>query len=390
MDFKLTPEQEAFRHAVRGFAQRHLAEGALRRAHTPAFPFDVATLMAEQSLLRITIPEQDGGQGGTLLDAVLAIEEVAAVCPRSADVVQFGNFGPLRTLAEYASAEQKARYLPDLLAGKKVIALAMSEPEAGSAVTDLRTTAVADGDGFRLNGSKVFSTHSPDASLFLVYVQFGKGVDGIGSVLVERDTPGFTLGQETSFMSGEKWRQLYFEDCRIGPEQILLPAGGFKRQIAGFNAERIGNSARSLAVGRYAFNLAREHAKTRKQFGRALCEFQGIQWKIAERVIHLDAAQLLLYRAAANAQHGLPSAYETAVAKAMCNQAGFDAANEAVQILGGLGYSTESLAEYCLRRTRGWMIAGGSLEMMKNRIAEEVFGRRFSQRAEPRGASKKS
>lgn len=389
MDFTLTPEQDAFKQAVRGFAQRHLAEGALRRAHTSGFPFDVAKLMAEQGLLGITIPEEDGGQGGTLLDAVIAIEEVAAVCPRSADIIQFGNFGALRTFAEYASAEQKARYLPDFLSAKKVISLAMSEPEAGSAATELRTTATADGDGFRINGTKVFGTHSPDASVFLVYLRFGKGVDGIGSVLIERGTPGFTFGKETGFVSGENWCQLYFEDCRIGPEQVLLPAGGFKRQIAGFNAERIGNSARSLAVGRYAFNIAREHALTRKQFGRPLCEFQGIQWKIAERAMHLDAAQLLLYRAAANAQRGLPSAYETSIAKVMCNQAGFDAANEAMQILGGLGYTTESLVEYCLRRTRGWMIAGGSLEMMKNRIAEEIFGRHFSQRPEKAGTGTK-
>ena len=132
MDFKLTAEQEAFRDSVRGFAQRHLAAGALERAHTPGFPWDVARLMAEQGLLGITVPEADGGQGGTLMDAVIVIEEVAAVCPRSADVVQAGNFGPLRTFAEYASAEQRRRYLPDLLAGRKVIALGMSEPEAGS------------------------------------------------------------------------------------------------------------------------------------------------------------------------------------------------------------------------------------------------------------------
>jgi alkylation response protein AidB-like acyl-CoA dehydrogenase len=177
---------------------------------------------------------------------------------------------------------------------------------------------------------------------------------------------------------------------RIATYRPSRSAGGFKRQIEGFNAERIGNTARSLAVGRHAFNLAREHAKNRRQFGRPLCEFQGIQWKIADMAMNLDAAQLLLYRAAVNAEHGLPSAYETAVAKARCNKVGFEVANESVQILGGLGYSAESLAEYCMRRTRGWMIAGGSIEMMKNRIAEEVLGRRFSQRPERRDQLQKS
>jgi alkylation response protein AidB-like acyl-CoA dehydrogenase len=135
-----------------------------------------------------------------------------------------------------------------------------------------------------------------------------------------------------------------------------------------------------LALGRYAFNKAREYAGVRRQFGRPLCEFQGLQWKFADIAIKLEGAQLLLYRAAANADNGLPSAYETALAKAACNQAGFEAANEAIQIMGGLGFSRWSLVEYCMRRTRGWMIAGGSLEILKNRIAENIFERRFDQR----------
>jgi alkylation response protein AidB-like acyl-CoA dehydrogenase len=314
------------------------------------------------------------------MDAVIAIEQVALACPRSADAVQSGNFGAIRTFAEYATPAQKERFLPDLLAGKAVMSLGMSEPEAGSAVTDLRTSAKPDGTHYVLNGTKVFSTHSPDASVFLVYVRFGPGVGGIGSMLVERDTPGFRIGQPSRFMSGEEWCQLYFEDCHVPAENVLLGPGGFKKQMAGFNVERIGNSSRALALGRYAFAQAREHAMQRQQFGRPLCEFQGLQWKFAEMAIKLDGAQLLLYRAAVNADRGLPSAYETSVAKAACNQAGFDVANEAVQIMGATGYSTEMLVEYCMRRTRGWMIAGGSLEILKNRIAEHIFDRRFDQR----------
>ncbi|MFC7738690.1 acyl-CoA dehydrogenase family protein [Roseomonas sp. GCM10028921] len=380
MDFNLTEDQRIFADSVRRFAEEHLAAGALKRAHTPGFPYDVAQLMAGQGLLGITIPERDGGQGGTLMDAVLAIEQVAAVCPRSADVVQAGNFGPIRTFAEYAAPEQKARWLPDLLSGKNSISLGMSEPEAGSAATELRTSARLDGDHYVVNGSKVFGTHSAEASLYLIYLRFGPGIDGIGSMLIERGSPGFTVGQPSRFLNGEEWSTLYFEDCRVPKENLLLGPGGFKKQIAAFNAERVGNTARSLAVGRYAFERAKEHAATRRQFGRTLSEFQGIQWKFADMALKLEGAQLLLYRAAVNADRGLPSAYETTLAKLACNQAGFDAANEAVQIMGGTGFSEESLVEYCMRRCRGWMIAGGSIEMMKNRLAEEVFGRRFSQR----------
>ncbi|MGE0387758.1 MAG: acyl-CoA dehydrogenase family protein [Gammaproteobacteria bacterium] len=380
MDFELSEEQRAFADSVRRFGADRLAPGALARAHDPNYPWETAQEIAAQGLLGITVPEADGGQGGTLMDAVIAIQEIAQHCPKSADVVQAGNFGAIRTFAEYANAEQKQRFLPDLLAGRKLLGLGMSEPEAGSAVTELRTGARQDGADYVVNGTKVFSTHSVDATVFLIYVRYGPGVGGIGSVLVERGTPGFTVGKPSMFMSGEQWCQLYFEDCRIPAANVLLGPGGFKKQIEGFNVERIGNASRALALGRYAFGKARDHALTREQFGRPLCEFQGLQWKFADMAIKLDAAQLLLYRAAINADRGLPSAYETSVAKAICNSAGFEVANEAMQVMGALGYSQETLVEYCVRRTRGWMIAGGSTEILKNRIAESVFGRRFEQR----------
>ncbi len=381
MDFELNEEQRAFAEAVRRFARQELAPGALERAHSAKYPWDAAQKIAGQGLMGIAFSDADGGMGGSLLDAVIAIQEVALACPRSADIVQAGNFGPIRTFVEYASAEQKQRFLPDLLEGRKLISLGMTEPDAGSAVTDLRTTATRDGDAWRIDGSKIFSTHSPEAALFLVYVRYGPGVGGIGSVLLEKGTPGFTVGKPSRFMNGEEWSQLYFQDCRIPAANVLLGPGGFKKQIAGFNVERLGNASRSLALGRHAFNVARDYAATRKQFGRELCEFQGLQWKFAEMAVKLDAAQLLLYRAVANAKDGLPSAYEAAAAKLSCNLAGWEVANDALQAMGGLGFSEESIVEYCVRRTRGWMIAGGSIEILKNRIAEHVFERRFDQRA---------
>jgi len=380
MDFRFTPEQEQFRESVRRFADKNLAKGARERAHSSDYPWDVARLMAKQGLLGITIAEADGGQGGSLIDAVIAIETVASVCPRSADVIQAGNFGPIRVLAEYGTKSQKDRYLKRLLAGESVISVGMTEPEAGSAVTDLQTTATPEGGGYRVNGSKIFTTHAPHAEVILTYVRYGPGVDGIGSVLIDTKAKGVRFGKHSRFMSGEEWAQIYFEDVLVPAEMVVLKEGGFKKQIAGFNVERIGNTARSLALGRYAYEAARRWAMQRKQFGRLLCEFQGLQWKFAEMKMKLDAGQLLLYRAAVNADRGFPSAEETAIAKAFCNQAGFDVANESLQVMGGLGYTQEELVEYCLRRCRGWMIAGGSIEILKNRIAEGVFERTFSQR----------
>jgi alkylation response protein AidB-like acyl-CoA dehydrogenase len=380
MNFQLSAEQQTFQDSVRRFADKHLKPDALKRAHDPEYPWAIAHLMAQQGLLGITVSEADGGQGGSLMDAVLAIEAVAAACPRSADVIQAGNFGAIRVLAEYGSVWQKEKYLKRLLAGEGVISVGMTEPEAGSAVTDLRTSATPDGDGFRINGSKVFTTHAWYADVILAYVRFAPGVNGIGSVLIDTKAAGVRFGQKARFMSGEEWAQSYFENVYVPAEMVVLREGGFKKQIAGFNVERIGNTSRSLALGRYAFEVAREWAAQRKQFGRVLAEFQGLQWKFADMKIKLDAGQLLLYRAASNADGGFPSSEETSIAKAFCNQAGFDIANEAIQILGGMGYSQDSLVEYCMRRCRGWMIAGGSIEILKNRIAESVFERSFSQR----------
>jgi alkylation response protein AidB-like acyl-CoA dehydrogenase len=388
MDFNLTDEQVLFQDSVRAFAERRLAPGALERAHSDDYPWDVAEQMAEQGLLGISASEESGGVGGTLMDAVIAIQEVARACPRSADVVQAGNFGAIRVLMQYATPDQRERYLKPLLKGRSLISVAMTEPNAGSAVTELTTAATPDGAGFRLNGSKIFTTHGTHATVFLVYARFGSGTGNIGSVLVERGAEGLTFGKQIRFLSGEAWNPLFFDNVYIPPENVLLGPGGFKKQIAGFNVERIGNSSRALALGRYAYEAAKEHVLTRKQFGRPLVDFQGMQWKFAEMRIQLDAAQLLLYRAANSADRGFPSAEDTAIAKVACNRAGFNVANEAMQAMGGAGYSEDSLVEYCFRRTRGWMIAGGTIEILLNRIAESVFDQSFSQR--PTLASEKA
>ena len=382
MDFTLDSDRQIFQDSVRKLAERHLADGALQRAKEARFPLDIARMMAGNGLLGITIPEAEGGIGGTLLDAVIAIQAVASVCPKSADVVQAGNFGAIRTFAEYASPAQKERYLSPLLRGEKVIGLGMTEAGAGSAVTDLSTTAREDGEGYRVIGGKVFTSHSVEADTFLVYLRFGPGTGGIGSVIMERGMEGFSFGEPSTYLNGEEWCALYFDNVFVPRENVLLGPGGFKRQITGFNAERIGNAARAQALGRFAFDFARNYVMERSQFDRPLAEFQGLQWKFADMLMQLEAAQLLLYRAAVSADRGLPDAQQTALAKLACNTAGFEACNQAMQAMGGMGYCDETLVEYCFRKSRGWQIAGGSLEMMRNRIAEGIFDRRFSQRPE--------
>ena len=203
MDFNLTEAQTALKDGIKALAEARLKEGALARAHEDGYPRDIAQWMAANGMLGLTIPKADGGLGGSLMDAVLAIETVSQICPRSADVIQAGNFGAIRVLSAYGSADQKKRYLSKVLRGEMVITVAMSEPEAGSAVTELTTAAVPDGDGYRVSGTKLYVTHGKHADLFLAYVRYAPGLDGIGSVLIERGQDGFKTSQPTRFLSGE-------------------------------------------------------------------------------------------------------------------------------------------------------------------------------------------
>ena len=201
MDFELSQDQNIFYESVRKFAANELADDAVARANSDGYPWDVAKKFGEMGLLGITIPEIKGGIGGSLTDAILAIQAVAEFCPRSADVVQAGNFGAIRTFAEYASEPQLKKFLPKLLAGEGVMSVGMSEPDAGSSVTDLKTSATPDGDDFLIDGSKVFGTNSAEAEVFLIYLRFGPGVDGIGSAIIEKGTPGFEIGPSYRYMN---------------------------------------------------------------------------------------------------------------------------------------------------------------------------------------------
>ena len=380
MDFNFTEEQVELQKWARQFARDKFSEKAYTWVKNGETPWENAKILSAHGLMGMTLPVEDGGQGASLIDAIIVMEEIAKVCPNTADMFQVGNFGAIRQLAAYGSRELKDRILPSILSGEKLISVAMTEPDAGSAVTDLQTRARIEGDKVIINGSKIFNTHGPHNSYYVVWVRFGEGVSSSGAILVERDAKGFVVGKTETHMSGEEHCALYFEDCEVPVGNILVPDNGFKRLFTMFNIERMGNTSRSLALAQSAFNIAVEHAKERKQFGRPLAEFQGIQWKVAEMKMKLDAGRLLLYRAATNADKGAPSPLESSMAKAYINTIAFEVANEAMQIMGGYGYSTDYPIEYIFRRVRGWMIAGGTPEMMKNKIAEEVFGTRFSQR----------
>lgn len=379
MDFQLTPEQAALVKAAKDLARREFAPQAFTWEARDEYPWDYLRVLARHGFSGITLPEAVGGQGGTLMQAALVIEAVAGICPSAADCLQALNFSGIQMLARFGSPLLHERHLAPLLRGEGLVSVAMSEPGAGSSVTELKTTASVRGGEVVLDGQKIFNSNGPHCTHWVVWARFGPSTRDVGVVLVERGAPGMAVHPHR-FMSGEQYAMLFFDGCRIPVENVLVQRDAFRRMMSTFNVERLGNAARSLGVGQLAFDIAVSHAKQRQQFGRRLCEFQGLQWKFAEMKLALESARLLLYRAAANADAGVPTALETALAKLACNRAGFQSANEALQVLGGLGYSDESPVNYIFRRTRGWMIAGGTVEQMLNRVAAEVFEENFNQR----------
>lgn len=378
MDFRLNDEQLALQESVTKLATTRFAE----RAFTwNGFAWENARLLAESGLTGITIRVEDGGQGGTLMDAVLVMEAISKICPNSGDAVQATNFGAIRQVAEFGTARVKTEILPALLAGEALIGAGMSESEAGSALTSLRTTAEYDGDDVIITGQKLWGTHAPEVTHSVVWCRFGPSPRDIGCVVVPMDVKGVTKGPSEQYMSGEHHCAIHYDGVRVPRDYVLADHDALRRMFTIFGVERVGNATRALALAQAAFERAVEYVKVREQFGRPLCEFQGLQWKFADMKMKLDAARLLVYRAVTNADGGAPSPAEATLAKCYTNEIAFEVASDAMQACGAMGYSTQEPMEYYLRRIRGWMIAGGSVEMMRNRIAEDIFGQRFSQQA---------
>ncbi|MBI1725619.1 MAG: acyl-CoA dehydrogenase family protein [Candidatus Tectomicrobia bacterium] len=379
MDFQLSDEDRLLQQTARDLAVREFARDAYSYARTGEYPRRSMKVLAEHGMMGMTVREPHGG-GRSIFEACVVMEAVAQVCPHSGDVVQMGNMGPIRIIDELGTEEQRARFLPCLCGGAKIISIAMSEPDAGSAATDLKTSAKYDGGSVVLNGQKCFSSNAPHADLFVVFVRFGPRTRDCGALVVETGAPGFAKGKTEHFMSGEAHCALHFEGARVPRENVLIDSDGFRVLMPIFNVERLGNATRCLALAQAAYGMTVEHTKTRRQFGRPLCEFQGVQWMVADMRVKLEAARLLLYRALSNARAGLPTAIETTAAKIYCNEMARQVADDAIQLHGAYGYSTELPLEFLYRKIRGWSIAGGTVQVLRNRLADLIYERSFSQR----------
>lgn len=377
MDFKLNEEQTMLVDMVRKLADKEFKPKAAIWDEEERFPWENIKMLAETGLLGLSIPEEYGGSGSGIMDVVLVLENIARVCLSTAGVMALHSGACSRSISHYGSDDLKRKYLPSMATGKILAAYAQTEPNAGSDVGNILTKAEVKGEGYVINGRKAFISNSYEANIFVTIVRFGsgKGLGELGCVVVENETPGLSLGKKEHKLGfrGTSLSDVIFEDCFVPEENVLLRKGGYVNMLKTFNAERCGNAALSLGIAQGALEEAIRYAKERIQFGRAISEFQGIQWMLAEMAIKVEAARLLIYRAAANAEEGLPSRLEASIAKAYANEISFDVANMAMTIHGGYGYLKEYPVERMLRDSRFPSVGGGTIQIQKNSIAHELL-----------------
>lgn len=384
--FELTEDQRDLRDLARKFAREKyepLAQQMDRdRAH---FPAEERRKIADLGLLALTLPEEYGGGGRPLIDALIVQEEFAKANPLAAWPIFEASAGPARVIHLFGTEEQKAEFLPPVASGDVIIAISISEPDAGSAATDVSTKARIEGDEVVINGAKRWCSGAGHAEQYLVYVRFGDapGGRGMGAVLVPKDAPGLTFGPQEELMGhrGVGSADMFFDDVRVPLLNVIIPEGGFNKLFTAFSIERLGNSTMCLAIAQDALDRTAAYVQERQQFGKDIIEFQTVQDSFAKMVVEVEAARLLIYRAAINAGTGAPSTLEASVAKVYANEMVKRVTDMAIQLHGGYGYSAEYGIERLHRDAVGWAIAGGVPPIQRTRIASEYLGRRFDQRA---------
>ena len=373
---------------------RELAEQVAREVYDPkaaqwdadrtVLPPEEVRRLAELGFLGIVLPEEDGGSGGSLIDALIVIEELAKTCRPAAFQVFEANVGPARVIEFFGTAEQQKSILPKVVSGELTMAIGISEPDAGSAATDMRTRARLDGDEYVITGTKRWISNGGHADLYLLYCRLTDqpGARGIGALIVPGDAPGLTFGEREHLMG---WRgipsaDLIFEEVRVPAANLVVAAGGFSKLFGVFSIERLGNATMSLAIGQAALDRTVRYVQDRHQFGRPLVEFQNVHMTVADMRMQVEAARLLIYRAAAGSGQGLPVPLDVSLAKCFANEMAKRVSDAAMQLHGGNGYTEEYGIERLHRDAHGWAIAGGTPAIQRIRIASEMFGRRFDQR----------
>ena len=387
MDFKLTEDQQAFQKTARDFAQSELPEAA-QICETDSSPptHELIRKYGEMGFLGINVPEEYGGLGLGNIDALIVLEEFAKISSAIAFPVFESCVGPVKAIEHFAEESLKKRVIPEVCSGEMIVAVAMSEPDAGSALTDLKTKGRVTNDKVILNGLKRWCSGGGHADGYVVYCRLSDdpGAKGIGAVFVEKDAPGISFGQQESLMGfrGVPSCDIFLDDAEVPLENIIVPAGGFKKLMEAFDLERCGNATMALGQASGALEDVMAYVQDRKQFGKPIVDFQAVQIRLAEMQMRVEAARLLIHRAASNAEDNLPSILDSSVAKCFSNEIAREVTSNAVQLMGAYGYSKDFNMERRMRDSWGWGIAGGAIDIQKVNIASAMVGRRFNQRAQ--------
>lgn len=388
MDFRLTEQQRELQDAARSFARKELPDLA-REMEEKDFPVpaEMVRRYGEMGFLGVNLPEQYGGLGLGHLEALLVLEQFACVSNAVAFPLFEALVGPVRTVERFASDALKAEIVPQVVAGEATVAVSMSEPDAGTALTDLATRAREDGGDFILDGTKRWTSGAGHARYYVVYTRLSDapGAKGIGALLVDKEMPGVSFGKREQLMGfrGIDTRDIAFDGVRVPKGNLIVPAGGFGKLMSAFGLERCGNATQSLGLAAGALEQATEYVQERKAFGKPIVDFQAVQLRLAEMAMQVDAARLLVYRAAANAAHnpdGLPGVYESSTAKCFANDMVRSVTANGLQVMGGYGYHKDYGMEQRVRDGFAWGIAGGTTDVQKTNIAAAIVGRRFDQR----------
>jgi alkylation response protein AidB-like acyl-CoA dehydrogenase len=379
MDFQLTDEHALIRNTVREFAEKEIAPRAEEIDATDEFPADIFKRMAELGLLGIPFAETYGGAGGDYLSLLIALEEIARVSGSVAIILDAHTSLCCEPIYLFGTHAQKQKYLPPLLSGEKIGAFGLTEPNAGSDAGATRTRAVRDGNQWVIDGQKVFITNGSIADVLVISAKTDpdKGTRGISSFIIEKGTPGFQLGRNEKKMGlkGSVTSELFFENCRIPAENLLGTENeGFKQFLTTLNAGRLAISAMAVGLAQGAFEKAVAYAKERVQFGRPIAQFQAVQWMIAEMATDIEAARLMVNRAAWLKGQGARFTKEAAMAKLFATEVSERVCYKAIQIHGGNGYVREYGVERMYRDQRLCAIGEGTNEIQRLIIARHVLG----------------
>ncbi|MEN8078435.1 acyl-CoA dehydrogenase [Clostridioides difficile] len=374
MNFGLTREQELVRQMVREFAVNEVKPIAAEIDETEEFPMENVKKMAELGMMGIPFPKELGGAGGDVLSYIITVEELSKVCGTHGVIVSAHTSLCASLLYENGTPAQKEKYLVPLAKGEKIGAFGLTEPGAGTDAAGQQTTAILDGDNYILNGSKIFITNGGVADTFIVFAMTDKsqGTRGISAFIVEKDFPGFSIGKKEDKLGirASSTTELIFENCIVPKENLIGKEGkGFGIAMKTLDGGRIGIAAQALGIAEGAYEEAVKYMKERKQFGRPLSAFQGLQWMIADMETKIEAAKLLVYKAAWLKQNKMPYSVDAAKAKLFAAEVAMDVTTKAVQIHGGYGYTKEYPVERMMRDAKITEIYEGTSEVQKMVIA---------------------